>query len=481
MGIRTFGKEDGKLILKDFGEISFYFSFAFLVPIIVSLIYNEGMAGVTPYLASFIICISIGYFFKKAFYTKGVHSREIHAFGAIVLVWIIIPLIGALPYIMYQDAGVMDSYFESTSAITTTGLSVIGKGIELPHSLIFWRSLESWIGGVGIIILVLVGILRYTKRTRLYEAEGREDRLRPSVVNTVKKIWWIYFSLTGIGILMLLATDVNAFDAVNYSMSAISTTGIAHTSTGFIDINANAQIALAVIMILGAMSFLIHYRFARGEWLAYGRDVQMRIMLVLLIFAFLMLLPRFSAAFGENAAHQDFFHTVSAFTDGGFQTESAADWDPFMKISLAVLMTIGGASGSTAGGIKLIRLWIFLKSISWRIRSFTLPKNAVFAKKVAGKEVKDEDISMVNIFILLYLLFLGIGTMFIMFVGDYEADDAFFEVSSAQGNAGITTGISEPGVTAPVQGMLIINMIVGRLEIIPILAAIGFVLNIKRR
>lgn len=481
MTLMRFGRSDARLILKDFGEVTFYFSFAFLIPIIVSLIYGEGVAGITPYLYSFLICFAIGFVFKKVFYTPKVHSRDIHAFCAIVLIWLILPLIGALPYIFYENASVLDSYFESTSAITTTGLSLIGRTAPLAPSLTFWRSIESWIGGAGIIVLVLVGILRYTKRSKLYEAEGREERLRPSIVNTVKRIWWIYFSLTGIGVGMLLVTNVPLFDAVNYSMSAISTTGISHGGTEFLQVNEGAQIAIAIIMLLGAMSFLIHYRFAKGEWLAYGKDIQNKVMIILLILAFLILLPRFGAMYGAAAAQQDFFHVVSAFTCGGFQTVSAAGWDSFVKLSLAVLMIIGGASGSTAGGIKIMRFWIFLKSIWWRIKKFTLPKDAYFSKKVAGNEIKDEDINTVTVFILLYILFLVIGTIFITFMGDYSASDAFFEVSSAQGNAGITSGITHPGMPAGVEGMLIINMIVGRLEIIPILAGIGFLLSIKRR
>tara|TARA_B100000315_G_C14329750_1_gene474727 strand:- start:101 stop:715 length:615 start_codon:yes stop_codon:yes gene_type:complete len=196
-----------------------------------------------------------------------------------------------------------------------------------------------------------------------------------------------------------------------------------------------------------------------------------------------MILPKMFLLFGGSLAsiEQAFFHTFSAISCGGFSLVTANDvaaWDDFVKLVLIAVMFVGGSAGSTAGGIKISRFIIFVKSIYWRIKEAVLPEKSFFAKKFEGKNLELKQIKEINQFILLWILLLGIGTLVLTLYGNSMAD-SLFEVVSAQSNAGISTGITNAAMPFGVKIMLIINMWIGRLEIIPILSAIGFMLSLR--
>ena len=471
-----------KIILKDFGEVTFYFSLSLFLPILISLIYRENASNIYPFLITGLIGLAIGYSIKKIFYTKE-ESTLIHAFIAVILIWILLPLIGAMPFTLNPNLKLplLDSYFESVSALTTTGLTMI-QTQSLPNSLVFWRAFEGWIGGAGIVVLALIGITRYLSASKLMKAEGREERLRPNIINSIKVTWWVYSLLTIIGIMLLMINGLGLFDSLNLSMSAISTTGVENYFGQIEQLNSlGVEFALSIIMILGAIAFAVHYKFTKGDFKAYLKDSQTKVMLVIILIGTIALLPKFLAIYGSRGLSLDYFHVVSAITAGGFNAVSATKWNNFIKLGLASLMFIGGAAGSTAGGIKIIRFWILTKSIWWKIKEKTLPENAYFARKIDGKEVNDEEISSTYFFIILYAIFILIGTGVILFANNnYTLSNVLFEVISAQGNAGITSNLTSPSMNAITKLTLIGNMIVGRIEIIPLLFGIGFIIHWKK-
>ena len=470
-----FGKKDLKIILKDFGEVSYWFSIVFLIPILLILIYQESFENVLYFIVPFLICLVLGYVLKTLF--KDYHgSKEVHAFAVITLIWFVLPLIGGLPFFMSTEISFLDGYFESVSALTTTGLSVMSSA---PFSVLFWRAFQGWIGGAGIVVLALVGIMHFTKKTKLFKAEMGEEKLKPSIVSTIKTIWWVYTGLTIFGIILLLLANVNVFDAVTMSMDAISTTGTANTMSGLLEFDFWGQAAIAVIMFLGGISFAVHYAFAKKDRLAYFKDIQVKIVTAITLASIFILIPKFVAMYGNAGVFDAVFHVISSITGGGFQTVTMASWDVFTKVWLAMIMIIGASAGSTCGGIKAMRFWILVKGAWWKIKEIILPKNVYFRKTIGNQKITTGEISSVGVFVILYIGLLVLSTLSINYIYGHSIEDVFLEVSSAQANTGITTGISGPGMPAGVQIILIINMIAGRIEIIPILAAVGFLLKMK--
>ena len=290
--------------------------------------------------------------------------------------------------------------------------------------------------------------------------------------------------LTIIGVILLYLSGMGLFEAANYSMSAISTTGMSTTANG-LNVQNNGwmnvgmrnywvDISLIIIMVLGATSFYTHFLAKKGKYQHYLKDAEFRGLLVLGLIGGLMIVPKLGI-------ESSFFHAFSAITCGGFEIATKAvinSWEDFVKLVLIIGMFIGGASGSTAGGIKMSRFIIFIKSVYWKIRETLLPKGSFFPKKYEGRPLLNDEIREINLFLLLYIFFIVLGVLVLTFNGETIAN-ASFEVVSAQGNAGISTGVTHVGMSAASEVMLIFNMWVGRLEIIPVFSLLGFLLHFK--
>ncbi len=486
MFIRVSG-EDLKVVLRDFGTVLQWSSAAYAIPVLAALLFLEPVHIMAKYALVGVFSFALGYVIKKIFASD--QDTELkHALIAISVIWLVFPAIAGFPFVLIQGMNFLDSFFEAMSAITTTGLSVVPHIGNLPKSLIFWRSFLSWIGGLGIVVMALVGVFAaYTKSARFLLAEGKQERLRPNIKNMVKDLWAIYVILTVFGtLLVFLSSDLSLFHSINYSMSAISTTGMDSIEGGLVGRhNPWLDLSLMVVMILGATSFSVHYLFfKRKQVKAFFGDIEFRALLFLGALTSLIILPKMILFYGSNyiGVEYAFFHVVSALTAGGVSLVSPTEvrvWEDFIKLLLIGVMFIGGSSGSTAGGIKLSRFIIFIKSIYWRIKASVLPEDSFFARKFEGRDVEDKEIKQVTQFILLYAIFLLIGTALLTLDGT-NLGTALFEVASAQGNVGISSGISQQGMPLLSETVLILNMWIGRLEIIPVLALVGFMLSRRK-
>jgi trk system potassium uptake protein TrkH len=507
----VFKTGDLKIVLRDSGTAIMWFSLTFFVPLGAALLFSENHLTV-PISLSLILCALLGFSMKMLFQSPK-KTKDVHALAAVVVVWVIICLVAGLPFYLGAGKSAIDSVFQSTSAITTTGLDVfVGSDLTMQEmvegnyrSLVLWLNFISWIGGAGIMMLVLLGFMTaYGRYGKLTEAEGREERLRPHIMNTAKLIWEIYGAITLLGIILLLIAGMDMFDAVNYSMSAVSTTGLAMKSEGVAAFNnIGIEYALAFIMIMGAISFLVHYNFAKKDKLAYFRDSQILALLVLIIAGSLLVTPKlvaYSGYYNGSPLRQGLFQTISAVTAGGFNsmdmnlfTPDRLDKDGNIVANeryvggdfeiglwvLIILMFIGGAAGSTSGGIKLIRLILLLKIAYWRMKRLLLPEDAVFSRKIGGHPVSGEDIRAVMIFTFLYLLTILGGALVLMWYG-FSGTVSLFEVTSAQSNVGISLGVTHHAMPLLMKIVLITNMTIGRLEIIPFMVFLGFLASLRK-
>ena len=485
------GKEDFKVALKDTGTVLMYSGLAFFVPIFLSIVLDKSADNLLAYAVSALLVFGVGYLLKNFINTK--KETEIkHAMLSIVLIWILFCFFVSLPFIFIIGIGkvsLLDAFFETMSTLTTTGLSVMVPLLdEMPMSLIFWRTFLGWIGGIGIVLMAFIGLMTtYSKTTKLLIAEGRGDQLRENLKNSAQKISVIYIILTIIGIALLFASGQTMWEATNYSMSAISTNGMDITTVGLTEThngwmpigvhNYWVDLSLIVIMFLGAMSFSLHYLFIRKrDWGVYFRDPEFRLLLLIGLVGTIIVGSKIGI---WNAL----FHTFSLATCGGFALllpEQMALWSEFVKFVWIPLIIIGGATGSTAGGIKLSRFIIFCKGVYWKIKSTVLPEGSFFKKSYNGQKISGKEVREINQFILLWLVFIFIGVVVVVSQG-FGLADALFEIASAQSNAGISVGITGAGMPIIVEIMVIINMFVGRLEIIPLMASIGLLLSLKRK
>ncbi len=470
-----------KNIFTSVGQILFYSSFTFLLPIIMSFIFKEGYNISIAYFLIFLSIFIVGYLLFKSTSKKIVFGLTIsQSLVIICLVWLIYTFFASLPfYFLSPDLTLLDSYFESMSSLTTTGLTMYSDLTPALKSLAVWRSFISWIGGLGIVVLAFFGIMKgISNSPKLMAAEGH-DRLRPSIKKTIIDMWLIYLIVTIIGVILLNIFGMSLFDSFNYSMSAVSTTGSQSSSQTLSTIgNVPIYITLIAIMLLGAISFILHFKFyLKRSFKVYFKDSQFIFLLLIIFIASIIIFIKLKG----YSFLTILLNVVSMITCGGFNTFPASKIlgiAPFVFLIFLLLMFIGGSTNSTAGGIKIDRLILSIKSIYWKIKQINLPNIAYFPKKYNGEIVENSRIRTVYFLIFIWLFFILLGTFVFTYHG-YSIQESVFEVISAQSNVGYSIGITDNAMSPFLKVMLIINMWVGRLEIIPIISIIGLMFTRK--
>lgn len=383
----------------------------------------------------------------------------------------------------------LNAFFESMSGFTGTGLTMVTVENSLPRTVQWWRSLSEWVGGVGVIVLTTAILARPGSGSlTLYKSEARAQKIHPSIVSTVRTIWWIFVLFTSLSILLLWLAGMPLWDAINHGMTGISTGGFAIVdgSIGAYD-SPLIEMVLLPIMIAGGIAFPVHYLVLQGDLRGLYEDLQTRwfvgIVLVGTVLLWLVVLPTYEGPM--QALRYSGFQFVSALTATGFQTATAAAplslavWPTVAQLVLVFAMIVGAAAGSTAGGIKIIRLAMLVKGIRFRISSVFYPDSSVrrvrLDDRVLDEEEGPRELGEAVIISLLWLVFLAMG-VFVLLVTlpseTYPLEMVLFEIASAQGNIGLSTGITGPESLPTAGKLIIMNMWIGRLEIIPILVTL---------
>ena len=477
--MKTYNIEDLKLILNNTGILLYFTSFLFIIPLIIILIYNEPTNYIFIYIIIAILTMAVSRLLRFNYTIKPTLNHAIITTG---FFWLIFNVIASLPFELIEHMSFIDGFFESVSATTTTGLSMIIAPNQLANSTLFWRSLIGWIGGLGIIVLAMLGLFFSLKKFKYFsEAEGHADLMQSNIKKTISTLWSIYLFGTLIGALALRISGLPLFDALNYAMTAISTTGTDIVNGGLLSYHSLWAIIITfLIMLFGATSFITHYYFFKKRQLkAYFKDSEFISIILLVLLGFIFISLKYIKFFNFDTL----FHLMSAITCGGiplYHTYVLKAYPEFLKTIFIFLMFIGGSSASTAGGIKVQRFIILLKMVWWKTKELMLPKNSYFPKKFGKKILDNKELRDIYSFIQLYILFVILGLIVFVFLG-YGFINSAFEVTSAQGNVGLSVGITK--ITMPLIGkiMLILNMLIGRLEIIPVFALFGFFINYKLR
>ncbi len=393
-------------------------------------------------------------------------------------------LFGSLPFIFSSGLDPVSAYFESMSGFTTTGLTMFkmeGPGlIDASWTILFWRSLSQWVGGIGIMVLFISSIVGAGGiAKKIFSAEGGGGRYistdegpEISLISTTRSVWKIYLLFTVLAVLVLYAVGMPMFESINHAMTSLGTGGFSVTSDSFASYSHSILIVALFPMIVGAINFVTHVRVFMGDWKALFRSLEFRLMILLLMISTFILAWDIGIVDG-------LFSGASALTTVGFSSVnviSGPAWGALEKSVLVVLMVLGGGFGSTAGAIKLIRTVLMIMALYWLVKKAILPDRAVVPFKIGGRVFKDEEILQTSVFVFAYIIILVFGSLITMAVLPGEsAINCIFDSASAQGTVGLSAGITGPNMPVILKITYTIQMWIGRLEVIPVITFISYV------
>ena len=413
-----------------------------------------------------LICISLGKSHKQKKLVSGQDAI------IVVLSWIFAVIFSAKPFLISGQLHFSGSIFEAVSGWTTTGLSVVDV-TDIPAMFLLHRSVIQFFGGVGL-VLVVFAILSETYGMRLFSAEGHNDRLMPNISKSARIVMMIYSAYMVAGIVLYVAFGMPLFDAINISMSALSTGGFAVTSNSIAAYDSvPIELITVILMILGNTNFAGHLLLVNRRYKQIFKMDEVRFVIgaLILLTGLLTVIGHFSQTI---TLRQAFFEAASAITTTGFSITVYSHWRPIAVILLISFMVIGGGSGSTAGGIKQFRIVVILKSLVLNIKKRFLPKqvikDVILNHSEGAKALDTQQTLDIFQFVFLYGLFLLVGSLIISSYG-YPFQDALFEFASAIGTVGTSVGITSIHAPLGVLWIEIIGMMLGRLEIIVYIVA----------
>ncbi|WP_405308084.1 TrkH family potassium uptake protein [Methanobrevibacter sp.] len=450
-----------------------------LVPLIFDLIYFE--FDVISFVIPAAISIALGVAFKKYFENSTPKKMRLkHGMMISSFAWLWASIIGGIVFTLSTNIPIVDGVFESMSALTGTGITMFEDVEILPHSILFFRALEQWIGGLGVVVMV-IGVLTKpgSVSSKLYQSEARDERIKPSIKTTLQKTLEIYAIYTVFGVILYVLAGMSLFDSICNSFHIISTGGmsIKNANMGYYQNDVIYLISI-VLMILGATSFLVHYKVIKTRGKSLIHDLQFKVIIGVIAFVTVILY------FISNIVPIDLLFTVvSAITTTGasvaMPTEMAG-WPPFVIICLMCLMLTGGSNGSTVGAIKLVRMITFFKGIYRHIREILSPEGRVVAVKLNGHKIPEKAISQAGNYITLYLMFIMFTWALFCLYG-YDPFKSLFAAMSLQGNNGLDLGIVNHTLNPIIKIVSMFDMWTGRLEIYPVLITLRAFFEIFKR
>ena len=464
-----------KAISNLFGMLLMLFSLSFIVPIGVSLLYDD--SSIRIFLITFIAVISLGFIFWAL---SRNHSQELSSndgFIIIALFWLILAIAGSLPFYL-SGMSLKDSFFEAMSGITTTGATVITNIEGLDKSILIYRQLLQWMGGMGLIVLAIAVMpILGIGGGQIYKTEipgaMSDQKLTPRITETAKALWVIYFGLTVLCAAMYWITGMSGFDAIAHSLSTVSIGGFStyDESIGHFN-NFGMELVCIFFMLVSASSFALHYAaIFKGRALSYFYDPEFKffVSIILLILVISSLILFFNS--GDLASQRNIlFQTVSIVSTTGFTTTDYSTWPTVIGFLLLIGAFIGGCSGSVGGGIKSWRILIMLNHAHKQLIKIIHPR-AVVSVKIGTKVVDNSVAESVWGFFSIYVISFMLLLLALLATG-LDFTSAFSAIGACLNNLG--PGLGEvssnySSVTSAGKGILAFGMILGRLEIFTVL------------
>lgn len=450
---------------------------------LISFLYSEWSEGARIILAGTVTSL-LGFLLWRVLGRRGrITTRD--GFVAVGLAWFAMSLVGMLPYLFTGQTDLSNVFFETASGFSTTGASVFEDLSSLSHGILFWRALTQWIGGMGIIVLSIAVLpLLGVGGVQLFKAESPgpvPDRLTPRFQETAQRLWWLYMAFTGIETLLLWLGDMTFFQALTHSLTTLSTGGFGTEGDSLASFSAYSQWVIILFMLVAGVSFALHYRaLAPPQPKQYLQAPELRLYLMIILTATVLIIGGLwnAGEGGLTSLREALFTAVSLVTTTGFVTADFGVWVPALQILVLGLMFVGGMAGSTAGSVKTFRVGILGKAAHADLRRIVHPRG-VFVLRFGRETVRDPVVTSVQSFFLFYMLLFVTGTFLVAFIdanstGSLDFVTSMSSVAASLGNIGPGLGevgptVTYAGVPAVAKWLLSILMIVGRLEIFPVL------------
>lgn len=417
------------------------------------------------------------------------HRKEINKKEGYIVVtfgWIFMSISGSLPYIFSESIlNFTDAFFETMSGYTTTGASVVTDIEALSNGILFWRSMTHWLGGMGIIVLAIAILpLLGIGGMQLFAAEApgpSADKLHPRITDTAKRLWLIYVVYTVAETVLLKLAGMSLFDAINHSMSTLSTGGFStkNNSVAFWNDMPLVQYIIIVFMFLAGSNFVLSYFAFKGRVQKIIKDEEFKlytIFIVLFCLAATLIIFFQTDAIISNSFEESFrhgtFQVIAVITTTGFVTADYTSWTPFLTIMFFGLMFLGGSAGSTAGGVKVVRHLVMIKNGFLEFKR-TLHPNAIIPVRYNKRLVSKEIVFNVLGFFILYMLLFIIGSVVLGGLG-LEFETAIGGAASSLGNVGPAFGDLNPLANFSIlpnagKWWCAFLMLLGRLELFTVL------------
>lgn len=469
-------------ILNALGIILVAFGAILLTPIVVALIEQE-YTSVLPFITAALTSITLGLLFQNygGFSRNFDNLKRNEGLLIVCLAWVVTAAMGAIPYLFYGLTP-LDAYFESVSGITTTGATILIDFSLYPKDFFFWRSLSQWLGGMGIIVLFVAILPQFAVAGRqifFAEAPGpTEEKVTPRITHTAKALWLVYILLTLLEILFLVAAGMPLFDAICNAFTTMAAGGFSPNPLSIMGYESSTVTWIVTgFMFLAGSNFALQYRFliqGKPRPLLQNEEFRFYGIIVLVVSACLcisLLLDGTVALL--DTVRDSLFQIVSIITTTGFSSADFALWSVTAQTILFTVMLIGGCAGSAGGGVKVIRVLFGLKYLKREITQIIHPQ-AVLPIKIDHKSVAKDTQGQIVGFLFFYIVLMTSSALLVTVI---EGDAAVGVIGTAATIGNIGPGYGEIGPMGSFGGLsiltkiiFIVNMIVGRLELIPFLA-----------
>ena len=453
-----------------------------LLPLFVSVYYWDG--GQIPFLLTIALCLGLGLLLCRLCRTDNqvIYAKE--GFLITALAWLCVSAVGALPFLISGEIpNFVDAFFETVSGFTTTGASILTDVEAMSRSMLFWRSFTHWIGGMGVLVLMVAIMPNLSGRTiHVLRAEmpgPTMGKLSPKLRDTAKTLYLLYIVMTALELVLLVAGGMPLFDSAIHTFGTAGTGGFGMKAASIANYTPYQQWVIAVFMMLFGVNFNLYFLLALGRFRSALRSEELWTYLVIIFLATALIAVNVTPQIGSTSEgiRAAYFQVTSISSTTGFSTVDFDQWPTVSRMILVVLMFIGACAGSTAGGLKVSRLVLLYKTIRREIRHLLHPRS-VTSVRFEGKPVDSPTLISIGTYFALYIALFAMFWFIVSFQPGFDGVSNFTAVAACYKNIGPGLNLVGPAASYAAYGpffklVLSVAMLFGRLEIYPMLISLS--------